>query len=210
MTPALIPIKAEELDQRLMRRRAVLVDIREPDEFARRHVRGALSRPLSAFEAAHPDIDIIIEQFPGSSLKDFEIKLRLRYASGQAPDLFHVNENVAAELAGLDLLAPAPPQIVEMAKANSLNELVEEGASVRIGRALENGDDAHHVWMTFERPYGAPHERDLVRCLAGDHRWLRRLRSCAPRRWQRATRTRPRCRRCRRRARASRDAGRSG
>lgn len=31
----------------------VLVDIREPDEFARRHIKGALSRPLSAFEDAH-------------------------------------------------------------------------------------------------------------------------------------------------------------
>jgi rhodanese-related sulfurtransferase len=35
----------------------VLVDIREPDEFARRHVRGALSRPLAAFEQAHLKIE---------------------------------------------------------------------------------------------------------------------------------------------------------
>ena len=32
---------------------AVLVDIREPDEFARRHIKGALSRPLSTFQSAH-------------------------------------------------------------------------------------------------------------------------------------------------------------
>lgn len=57
MTPALIPIKPEEAERRLMRRKAVLVDIREPDEFARRHVRGALSRPLSAFESAHLKIE---------------------------------------------------------------------------------------------------------------------------------------------------------
>jgi rhodanese-related sulfurtransferase len=37
--------------------RAVLVDIREPDEFARRHVKGALSRPLSSFESAHLKIE---------------------------------------------------------------------------------------------------------------------------------------------------------
>ena len=81
-----------------------------------------------AFEAEHPDIDVIVEQFPGSSLKDFEIKLRLRFSSGQAPDLFHVNANVAAELAALDLLAPAPPSIVRMAEENSLNALVRTAA----------------------------------------------------------------------------------
>lgn len=78
-----------------------------------------------AFEAQNPDLDVIVEQFPGSSLKDFEIKLRLRFSSGQAPDLFHVNTNVAAELAALDLLEPAPPSIVERIEANSLNGFVE-------------------------------------------------------------------------------------
>ena len=81
-----------------------------------------------AFEAANPDVDIMIEQFPGSSLKDFEIKLRLRFASGQAPDLFHLNENVAAELAALGLLAPAPPAIVETVETNSLNAMVRRGS----------------------------------------------------------------------------------
>jgi multiple sugar transport system substrate-binding protein len=79
------------------------------------------------FEKENPEIDVIVEQFPGSSLKDFEIKLRLRFASGQAPDLFHLNENVAAELAALDLLAPAPPYIVEMVEENSLNSMVRTG-----------------------------------------------------------------------------------
>jgi multiple sugar transport system substrate-binding protein len=77
-----------------------------------------------AFEAENPGIDVIIEQFPGVSLRDFEIKLRLRFSSRQAPDLFHVNENVAAELASLGLLAPAPPEIVDLIESNSLNELV--------------------------------------------------------------------------------------
>ena len=81
----------------------------------------------AAFEAEHPDIDVIVEQFPGSSLKDFEIKLRLRFSSRQAPDLFHVNANVAAELADLGLLAPAPPRIERFVERNSLNALVREG-----------------------------------------------------------------------------------
>jgi len=53
MSAQLIPLKPAEVADRLAAKRAVLVDIREPDEFRRRHVPGALSRPLSAFETAH-------------------------------------------------------------------------------------------------------------------------------------------------------------
>lgn len=53
MTAKLTPLKAPQVAELLAERRAVLVDIREPDEFARRHVQGALSRPLSTFEQAH-------------------------------------------------------------------------------------------------------------------------------------------------------------
>jgi len=57
MAPTLISLKPDEVDKRLFGRRAVLVDIREPDEFARRHVRGARSQPLSTLERAHLKID---------------------------------------------------------------------------------------------------------------------------------------------------------
>ncbi len=53
MTAALTPISASELAERLKRRQAVLVDIREADEYAREHVDGALAAPLSSFERAH-------------------------------------------------------------------------------------------------------------------------------------------------------------
>jgi len=63
MTARLKPLNPLEVAERLRDGRAVLVDIREPDEFARRHARGALSRPLSAFETAHlklaPDAEVI-------------------------------------------------------------------------------------------------------------------------------------------------------
>jgi rhodanese-related sulfurtransferase len=52
MTARLIPLKPAEVADRVAQKRAVLVDIREPDEFRRRHVPGALSRPLSRFETA--------------------------------------------------------------------------------------------------------------------------------------------------------------
>lgn len=50
MTKPLTPLSPEDAARRLADGRAVLIDIREPDEFARRRVRGALSRPLSTLE----------------------------------------------------------------------------------------------------------------------------------------------------------------
>lgn len=52
MSAQLIPLKPAEVAERIAKRGATLIDIREPDEFRRRHVPGALSRPLSAFETA--------------------------------------------------------------------------------------------------------------------------------------------------------------
>ncbi len=57
MTARLQPIEPTDLAARLASGRATLVDIREPDEFARAHVKGALNRPLSDFEAAHLTIE---------------------------------------------------------------------------------------------------------------------------------------------------------
>lgn len=57
MNATLRALKPDQAADRLKRGQAVLVDIREPDEFKRRHAKGALSRPLSAFEAAHLKIE---------------------------------------------------------------------------------------------------------------------------------------------------------
>ena len=63
MTATLTPLSPEEVKARLDAGRAVLIDIREPDEFARSHVPGARSHPLSGWEAAHltvdPDADVV-------------------------------------------------------------------------------------------------------------------------------------------------------
>lgn len=47
----LAPISAETLKTRLKARQVTLVDIREPDEYAREHIEGAVSVPLSRLEA---------------------------------------------------------------------------------------------------------------------------------------------------------------
>jgi multiple sugar transport system substrate-binding protein len=82
------------------------------------------------FEARNPGTDVIIEQFPGSSLKDFEIKLRLRFASRHEPDLVMANENVIAPLATLGLMDRAPSYIVERVETNSLNEMAKRAPYV--------------------------------------------------------------------------------
>jgi len=46
----LTPLRPADVASRLKARRAVLIDIREPDEFAREHIAGAIHAPLSALE----------------------------------------------------------------------------------------------------------------------------------------------------------------
>ena len=46
----LTPLKPADVAQRLKANSAVLIDIREPDEFAREHVAGAMHAPLSSFD----------------------------------------------------------------------------------------------------------------------------------------------------------------
>lgn len=50
---ALTPIDAQSLSRKLKSRELTLIDIREPDEFAREHINGAVSLPLSRIEAGH-------------------------------------------------------------------------------------------------------------------------------------------------------------
>ncbi len=57
MTASLHPLAPAEVRARLAAGKAVLVDIREADEFARLHVDGAVSQPLSQWEKAHLSVD---------------------------------------------------------------------------------------------------------------------------------------------------------
>lgn len=50
----LTPLNPAEVDRRLKANTAVLIDIREPDEFLREHVAGAVHAPLSSFDTASP------------------------------------------------------------------------------------------------------------------------------------------------------------
>jgi rhodanese-related sulfurtransferase len=63
MTATLTKLTPQDVQIRLATGKVMLVDIREADEFARAHIPGARSQPLSAFEAAHlaidPDADVV-------------------------------------------------------------------------------------------------------------------------------------------------------
>ena len=54
MASHLIPISPKLAAERLEAGTALLIDIRETDEFARRHINGSLSRPMSTFDAGRP------------------------------------------------------------------------------------------------------------------------------------------------------------
>ena len=49
----LTPIDPQSLARKLKSRELTLIDIREPDEYAREHIEGAVSLPLSRLEAGH-------------------------------------------------------------------------------------------------------------------------------------------------------------
>jgi rhodanese-related sulfurtransferase len=57
MTAVLHKLPPAEVAARIKAGKAVLVDIREPDEFARSHIAGAMSVPLSGWEQAHLTVD---------------------------------------------------------------------------------------------------------------------------------------------------------
>jgi rhodanese-related sulfurtransferase len=57
MTSILHKLSPQQVRERIDAGQAVLVDIREPDEFARIHIKGARSQPLSAWENDHLTVD---------------------------------------------------------------------------------------------------------------------------------------------------------
>lgn len=63
MTALLKPLAPADVARRIADQKAVLIDVREVDEFARTHIEGALSVPLSQWAAANfkaaPNQDVI-------------------------------------------------------------------------------------------------------------------------------------------------------
>ncbi|MEY4556556.1 MAG: hypothetical protein RL093_1675, partial [Pseudomonadota bacterium] len=53
---SLTPLSPAEVSTRIKAGKALLVDIREPDEVARERIAGSVTAPLSLFEEAHLDL----------------------------------------------------------------------------------------------------------------------------------------------------------
>lgn len=63
-----VDLSAEELRDLLASDSALVIDVREPDEFASEHIRGAVNMPLSSFDPAklpHPAGKTIVLQCAG-------------------------------------------------------------------------------------------------------------------------------------------------
>jgi len=126
MNANLIALKPDHVADLLKHGRAVLVDIREPDEFARRRVKGALSRPLSLFEQARIRIE------PGREVV-FTCRSGMRTAANCDHLKAVVNGDVFVLEGGLDAWAVAGLPLDEGRKAPlELMRQVQIGAGLLV------------------------------------------------------------------------------
>lgn len=91
----LIPIDAAALAPLLKRKKLTLVDIREPDEFAREHIAGAVSLPLSRLAAAKAS-------FPAQGEIVFNCKTGMRTNANRARLAAHAGGPAYVLTGGLD------------------------------------------------------------------------------------------------------------
>ena len=132
MTAILHKLSPQQVRERLDAGLAVLVDIREPDEFARSHIKGAQSQPLSVWEKAHlsvdPDADVIFTCRSGMRTAGACDRLAVRVSG----DAFVLDGGLNAwEKAGLPLEtnADAPLEIMRQVQ-------IAAGSLVLIGVVL--------------------------------------------------------------------------
>lgn len=149
MTAVLHKLSPAEVQARLSAGRAVLVDIREADEFARAHVPGARSQPLSAWEQAHltvdPDADVIFTCRTGMRTAGACDRLAAR-VSGEA---FVLD-------GGLDAWTKAGLPVIEDSKAPmEINRQVQITAGLMILTGVVLGFLVSPLWFGLSGFVGA-------------------------------------------------------
>ena len=149
MTSTLTALTPGDVAERLTAHRAVLIDIREPDEFARRHVRGALSRPLAAFEQAHLKIE------PGKDVV-FTCKTGMR-TGANCNRLAAAVEGAAFVLSGgVDAWAAAGLPVVDDSKAPlEIMRQVQIGAGALVLLGVVLGVMVHPAFLGVSAFVGA-------------------------------------------------------
>lgn len=149
MTATLTKLPPAEVAARLKARRAVLVDIREADEFARAHVPGALSMPLSKFEAAHLAVD------PDTAVV-FTCRSGMRTAGACDRLAARVNGEAFVLDGGLDGWTKAGLPVTEDRKAPmELNRQVQITAGLMILAGVILGFAVAPAWFVLSAFVGA-------------------------------------------------------
>lgn len=149
MKSPLTPLKPDEVASRLSAGRAVLVDIREADEFARRHVHGARSLPLSKLDTAHltdePGQDVIFACRTGMRTGANCLRLAAR-TSGEA----YVLDG------GLDAWCAAGLPVKSDARAPlEIARQVQIGAGSLVLAGVALGLTVHPAWFGLSAFVGA-------------------------------------------------------
>ena len=125
MAATLIPIDPRTAAERLKAGVAHLVDVREADEFARRHVKGAVSRPLSLFD---PDRLPVFE----TKATIFTCRTGMRLASAVSGEAYVLS-------GGIDAWAAAGLEVEEdrVAPLEMMRQVqIAAGALILLGVAL--------------------------------------------------------------------------
>jgi len=142
MTDILTPLSPADVAARIDGGHALLIDIREPDEFARRHVPGAVSLPLSRFDLKPLPV------LPGTAVV-FTCKTGMRTGGNAARLAAPVAGEAFVLAGGVDAWAAAGLPVAENATVPlEMNRQVQIGAgSLVLAGALLGWlvDPAFHI-----------------------------------------------------------------
>lgn len=145
----LIALKPADVAERLKTGRAVLVDIREADEFARSHVAGALSRPLSSYEQAN------LKMVAGKDVV-FTCRSGMRTGANCARLSARIAGDAYVLEGGLDNWAKAGLPVVTDAKAPlEMMRQVQIGAGLLVLIGVALGFAVHPGWFGLAAFVGA-------------------------------------------------------
>lgn len=149
MTATLHKLTPQDVQTRLAAGKAVLLDIREADEFARAHIPGARSQPLSAWEQAHltidPDADVV-----------FTCRTGMRTAGACDRLAARVSGDAFVLDGGLDAWAKAGLPVKENTKAPmELNRQVQITAGLLILTGVVLGYTLSPLWFGLSGFIGA-------------------------------------------------------
>jgi len=149
MNGTLTKLSPQDVQARLASGAAVLVDIREPDEFARAHIAGAQSQPLSGWEQAHLKVD------PGADVI-FTCRTGMRTAGACDRLAARVSSDAFVLDGGLDGWARAGLPVAEDRKAPmELNRQVQIAAGSMILAGVLLGFTVAPGWFLLSGFVGA-------------------------------------------------------